>query len=536
MQRRLRWALFAACASFSASATAFAADKYVAADGGDDGGPGSLDQPYATIQKCVNEIADGDTCWVRAGTYRPTESIGIWGKAGQAGAPRRLAAYPGENPVIDGSDTVGANSNAPLLLGSSYWIVEGLEVANSGLAGIQGWGASHLIVRGNTVRGCRGAGIALFWNGARSAHTDNLIEDNRVEDCGLNNAQHAAHSWPAGIAVERTLRTTLRNNVVERVHGEGMLAYVSDEVTFIGNEVRDTYATCYYLDNTTKSTIERNFCLHSRNPTFFDPDPPNAIRPHNGVQIANETYEGPNPSADNVIRNNIVVGAMNGFYYGNYQSGGGLRRTLVANNVFADLFAAAVHIDEDTHESSEFVNNVFHQPAGAVLLHLAGTSAGLSGDHNLWFGGDVPEALAGEGDVTGDPEFEVAAAQSAAGYKLRPGSPAAGAGRDLASQVPDDFEGNARSTPYDLGAYALGASLGGAGGAPGSGVAGDTGGPGQTGAGGGSANPVTGEEASGCACRSAGPGAGRWQFALMLLGAGLGLLRRMRPREEGVTR
>jgi hypothetical protein len=534
------------------SGAASAADKYVAPSGGSDSGPGTFAQPDATIQHCGNQVADGETCWVRAGTYRPTTSIGIWNKAGRAGAPRRLAAYSGEKPIIDGTNTTGANSNAPLVIGSAHWVVEGLEFANTGTVGIQGWGASHLVIRNNVVHDCQGAGIALFWNGDRSAHTDNLVEGNVVQDCALSNSAHSAQAWPAGIAVERTLRTVLRNNVVSRVHGEGMLAYLSDQVTFSGNDVRDTYATCYYLDNTTNSTIERSFCLHTRNATFFDANPPNKLRPHNGVQIANETYDASNPSADNIIRNNIVVGAMNGFYYGSYQNGGGLRRTLVANNVFADLATAAVHIDADSHVGTVFVNNIFYQPGGGRLLDLEGSSSGLSGDHNVWFGAAVPAALAGVGDVTLDPAFANASARDEAGYRLASGSPAALTGRDLGAQVPDDFDGTARSAPYDIGAYVTREVVNGTGGSGGSGDAtggsggaatggtGGTGGSSGTGAAGGSGGTLTPGGAAGaafsdydatdggggCACRTTAHDTGRASSLLWSIAMGLVLMRR----------
>ena len=57
-----------------------------------------------------------------------------------------------------------------------------------------------------------------------------------------------------------------------------------------------------------------------------------------GIQLANERpFHGhPNPSADNLIEENIVVGAKAALYYGEYQKGGGLKRIRFERNTFVD--------------------------------------------------------------------------------------------------------------------------------------------------------------------------------------------------------
>lgn len=64
---------------------------------GDDSNPGTIDQPYQTIQHCATVVAQGWTCAVRAGTYRETvtPNSGI-----------TIEAYNFETVVIDGSDPV----------------------------------------------------------------------------------------------------------------------------------------------------------------------------------------------------------------------------------------------------------------------------------------------------------------------------------------------------------------------------------------------------------------------------------------------
>lgn len=64
---------------------------------GDDSNPGTIEQPYKTIQHCATVVTQGWTCALRAGTYRETvtPNSGI-----------TIAAYNLEAAVIDGSDPV----------------------------------------------------------------------------------------------------------------------------------------------------------------------------------------------------------------------------------------------------------------------------------------------------------------------------------------------------------------------------------------------------------------------------------------------
>ncbi len=64
---------------------------------GDDSNPGTIDQPYQTIQHCATTVPSGWSCEVRAGTYRET----VTPNSGVT-----IAAYNFENVVVDGSDPV----------------------------------------------------------------------------------------------------------------------------------------------------------------------------------------------------------------------------------------------------------------------------------------------------------------------------------------------------------------------------------------------------------------------------------------------
>ena len=53
----------------SIASNVFASEIYVAIDGDDTSGDGSFSTPYKTIQKAINEAADGDEVVLKDGVY-----------------------------------------------------------------------------------------------------------------------------------------------------------------------------------------------------------------------------------------------------------------------------------------------------------------------------------------------------------------------------------------------------------------------------------------------------------------------------------
>jgi hypothetical protein len=66
-----------------------------------DSNPGTLAEPFATIQHAVDLAEPGSTLTVRGGTYR--EAIDLAGLAGTSNAPITLTAYNGETVTLDGT-------------------------------------------------------------------------------------------------------------------------------------------------------------------------------------------------------------------------------------------------------------------------------------------------------------------------------------------------------------------------------------------------------------------------------------------------
>ncbi len=85
-----------------ATATAWSAEFYVATTGSD-AGPGSIAKPWRTIQNAANRMKPGDTCVVRAGTYREAVRVEA---SGEPGSPIRFVTAKGETVVLDGAEPI----------------------------------------------------------------------------------------------------------------------------------------------------------------------------------------------------------------------------------------------------------------------------------------------------------------------------------------------------------------------------------------------------------------------------------------------
>ena len=120
-----------------AAPRAQAADYYVATTGSDSN-PGTMAQPFASLQKGHDVAASGDTVWIRGGTYRvvngatATAGFNIT-KSGQSDARRiRFWAYPGELPIFDFSQLriTSSTNNAGFYVTGSWLHFKGFEVTN----------------------------------------------------------------------------------------------------------------------------------------------------------------------------------------------------------------------------------------------------------------------------------------------------------------------------------------------------------------------------------------------------------------------
>ncbi|KAF3937145.1 hypothetical protein ABW19_dt0207848 [Dactylella cylindrospora] len=150
---------------------------YVATSGSDSNN-GSINSPFASIQKAVDTAQPGYTIYIRAGTYRPSKNIQI-AKSGTSSQRYTISAYPGEKVIIDGENMTGtpaaldaslANSDRGIfhVQNANYWTFKSLELIN-GPYGMYNRDASYndfldLITRDNYETGFQLEGNVAYCN------------------------------------------------------------------------------------------------------------------------------------------------------------------------------------------------------------------------------------------------------------------------------------------------------------------------------------------------------------------------------------
>ncbi|MBN1762222.1 MAG: hypothetical protein JW878_03975 [Methanomicrobia archaeon] len=116
------------------------ATTYYVAPTGNDSHPGTIDQPWQTIQHAADTLTAGDTVYIRSGTYN--EHVRTMQSGNPTDGSIVFAAYPGETPVIDGTGVTEANNG--VIVDQSYIKHIGLEICNWTENGIWAENAGYL--------------------------------------------------------------------------------------------------------------------------------------------------------------------------------------------------------------------------------------------------------------------------------------------------------------------------------------------------------------------------------------------------------
>jgi parallel beta-helix repeat protein len=428
---------------FLFASTAGATSYFVATTGSDTTGNGTVTAPYRTIKQATRMVKPGDEVVVRAGIYYDESVITC---KGAENAPIVIRPAQGERVILDGSN-LPAGTDLFTLHTTDYVDFAGFEVRNATRSAVVLWHAKNTRVLDNDIHHAYRNGI--YAGGDVTPAVFNItLSGNSVHDTGLENQYHTRTSggWPAAVVVSRTEGATITGNHIYNNDGEGLIALRSNGQLIEGNEIADNYSMNLYLDNATMITANANL-IHSSNPRYFRNGKPAA-----GIGVANETKDVMNWSSDNTFTNNIVVGTRWGFYYGNYESGGGLRNTRVVNNTFYGSDEHIIQIDASSQHVNSFVQNNIFYATGSPTPDSSGAGAGVSYANNLWYGGSAGTA-AGPGDVTGNPMFANPGGRTSADYKIRLGSAAIGKALNVAGLVNADFFGVPRIVPFDIGAH-----------------------------------------------------------------------------------
>ncbi len=74
--------------------------QYFVAANGNNGDPGTVEQPFATIQFALGQLGPGDTLTIRGGTWAEFIRDAYFSSGGSAGNPITVQGYPGETVIL----------------------------------------------------------------------------------------------------------------------------------------------------------------------------------------------------------------------------------------------------------------------------------------------------------------------------------------------------------------------------------------------------------------------------------------------------
>jgi parallel beta-helix repeat protein len=407
------------CLSALLAASAQADTYYVAPPpAGSNANPGTIAQPWATLQHAADTVQPGDTVLVRGGDYAGAEFT----TSGTALAPIVLAAYPGETPRVV-SDISVQRPHGINLEGASYMTVDGFRVDNRTRAGIRAVLCEHVTIRNNRLD------MNGYWGILTGSCDDLLIENNVASNSAVEHGIYVSNSGD---------RPTIRGNTIfgNRANGIHMNGDVSiqpgdgiiSDAVVERNVIYENGAgggSGINMDGVQDSVVRNNL--------LYD---------NHASGISLYQIDGGGPSTGNRVLNNTVIVAANGRWALNIQDGA--TGNTVRNNILYNLHSFRGSIDICSACLTGFTSdrNVvmdrFTTNGGSTIINLAQWQDATGQDSNSIVA--VPSALFM--DAAGDD------------YRLNATSPALDVGETRAD-VPIDLVGTQRpqGPGFDVGAY-----------------------------------------------------------------------------------
>jgi hypothetical protein len=419
----------------SDSGTILQANYYVAPDGNDNG-PGTITQPFATISRAIQAVSAGELVYVRAGIYKEVVTID---KSGTNSAPIKVFAYPGEVPVISGENYTSPPYGGLFDIGGDYVVASGFETRYSKYYGAHIYG-NHSTVSKFNAHHSQANGIVI----ADGDH--NIVEDSSVWQSALDNEGGTKPAWAGGLTAARTTGSILRRNKVYQTWGEGLSTFTADGTIIEDNIVYDNWQTNVYISDSINVLFQRNLVYNTSTGI-------SAGMNGSGIMMGDEEYNP--PISDITIINNLVVGTDVNFDWWQGEQGGGMTNVLIAYNTFVNSnYSCGIYIAGGPHENVRFESNIIEQDDSLPIAGVESNS-GLQFSNNLW--SKTPSStVSSPTDVVGNPKLVktdiTPGALTVEYFKLQATSPAINKAK-LISEVAEDFTGYARGNSPDIGGY-----------------------------------------------------------------------------------
>ncbi|MCA9921010.1 MAG: right-handed parallel beta-helix repeat-containing protein [Anaerolineales bacterium] len=445
---------------------------YVAPNGNDNW-PGTIDQPLQTIQKAIDLVHAGNTIYLRGGQY--VEKIHIQ-KSGTVDHPITIAAYPGENPVIDGQYNIPAGDPAacngtvsppkcyvyaPLvLIQGNYIVFSGIEVMHSRGRGItvaaeNGVRPHHVTIEKCSVHDVRSAAIQIMdsdyitVNGCEAFHASDFATHAR-SGYDLN--------WPVAVNSIRASQVIFSNNVIYENYGEGIAAgRDSLNVRIENNVIYNNYALQVYIHRSQHVKVAQNLVYHTNDPAFH-----RGGNPSQCIVVNNELNFVDSLTVKNIeIVNNFVAGCRHNIsIWGVNTSDVITENVLIAHNTLVnaktnnDTSAVGLNINAGNLRNVRIMSNIIIQDEDEIVSST--TNPEVIFANNLW-SRTPPGNVSSSSDIVGDARLVsgnislIPGGVNAASFMIADDSPAIN--RAQSRLVDVDYFGNGRVTQPDIGAH-----------------------------------------------------------------------------------
>lgn len=422
---------------------------------GSPSGRGTADDPW-DISTAGRKASPGSTVYVRAGAY---DAFNV-SASGTAGAPIRFVAYPGEQPVIDGTRTgalytvvldnvadielrglviqgghgVGQSGGGILVSTSSAVVIDDNIVHNNSAFGVRVLDSQDVVVANNDVSG-NGSGIRIAGQGDGTVVRDNQIHDNDVMMINTPDIKGDDVGGEAISLVRSTGHVLVTGNTIwgnravsydYGYDGGAFSIYASSNWTITGNTTWNNRNVLETGTDANKTPCANNAFTRNLNygATTVDMTVGMILRCAQNMLVANNTFAG-----------------LQGFVFdlssGSGAFGGSIDGLRIVNNVASISDGDIYKIETSLPPGVVLDYNLLSDTAPAPFATVMGTSyQSLSS-----FAAATGQEAHG---IATDPLFVAAPANN---YELSAGSPAIDSGTTIAG-VTDGFEGAAPDRGY----------------------------------------------------------------------------------------
>ncbi|HKC47569.1 MAG TPA: Ig-like domain-containing protein [Gemmatimonadales bacterium] len=326
--------------------------------GGSDANPGTIDQPWQTLQKAFDALQPGQIAYLRAGTYGSFCSASTFRRAGTLTAPITVQGYAGERAVLHGQ----------IRIDGSYFRLSNI-VAEGPTCGT--WGATTrqgdnmILMTPGLTHNVEVSSSEVYhdgWHAGISAGGDDIwILNNYIHDNGgFNDTSQINTSH--GIYYHGGTRGVVANNILEHNRAKGLSArFTANHILVINNTVVGNGRSGMDVAESTYAwTFVNNVVMNNGN-----------VNDGVGINTGGSAGGATNIEINNILWNNGTSGTSN------WDANATVTNNVVADPLLANPVSSA---PSTTHQG---YSNDYHLKSGSPAIDFASVLYALPFD----FGG-----------------------------------------------------------------------------------------------------------------------------------------------------